>query len=297
MWHVCGHVSGSIWQEAMFVVQGSRRQCMQQFKNHILSSREGINSHCRRFDLLLFAVLAQSDRSCRHSGCRRSDGLLAINHDRSYRPFSMGRCRSTMTAVTVHFRWIAVDQPRLQLPPLFDGSLSINRDCSYRPFSMGRCRSTMTAVTAPFRWIAVNQPWPQLPPLFDGSLSINHDRSYRPFSMGRCRSTMTAVTVPFRWIAVDQPRLQLPPLFDGSLSINRDRTYWRPWFIQLNIRSATRFRDSCWVFFAHRKVARPNWDANAWERWMPGDTNSLRYIPRRSSKNCDMQYANSDRQI
>ena len=29
---------------------------------------------------------------------------------------------------------------------------------------------------------------------------------------------------------------------------------------------------------------------------MTVDTNSLRYLPRRSSKNCDRQFANSDRQ-
>ena len=73
-----------------------------------ISSSEGINSRCRRFDLLLFAVLAQSlsdmtavaavqvvavatcrwrpttnylyDRSCRRSGFRRFDMSLTINY-------------------------------------------------------------------------------------------------------------------------------------------------------------------------------------------------------------------------
>ena len=47
-----------------------------------VSSREGINSHCRRVDLLLFTVLASSvsvDSICRRLGHRRFDVLLAIN--------------------------------------------------------------------------------------------------------------------------------------------------------------------------------------------------------------------------
>ena len=43
------------------------------------SSREGINSRCRRFDLLFFSVLIRYDRNCGSSGCRSSDGSLAIN--------------------------------------------------------------------------------------------------------------------------------------------------------------------------------------------------------------------------
>ena len=61
------------------------------------SSREGINSRCRRFV-----------RSCRRSCCRRSDGPLAFNRDPS-RPCVVaaqfiaapaGRWRWTMTAVS-----------------------------------------------------------------------------------------------------------------------------------------------------------------------------------------------------
>ena len=64
------------------------------------SSREGINSRCRRFDLLLFrgfgSICRRYDRSCRHSRCRHSDGSLAITPGRSYRPFSTGRWRSSV---------------------------------------------------------------------------------------------------------------------------------------------------------------------------------------------------------
>ena len=60
------------------------------------SGREGINCHCRRFDLLLFcrfaSICRRYDRSCRRSGCHRS----------------MGRWRPTV----------------MQLTPLFDGSLA-----------------------------------------------------------------------------------------------------------------------------------------------------------------------------
>ena len=38
-------------------------------------------------------------------------------------------------------------------------------------------------------------------------------------------------------------------------------------------------------FFTDKKFARPKWDANMWEKGMTVDTNSLRYLPRRSSKN------------
>ena len=52
------------------------------------------------------------------------------------------------------------------------------------------------------------------------------------------------------------------------------------------------------VFLAYtKKFARPNWDANAWEKGMTVDANSLRYLPRWLSKNYSMYTANSDRQI
>ena len=62
-----------------------------------LSGSEGItiNSHCRRFDLLLFCRIGsighRYDRSCCRSGCRHSDGSLAINRDHNYRCFGC-RC-------------------------------------------------------------------------------------------------------------------------------------------------------------------------------------------------------------
>ena len=84
---------------------------------------------------------------------------------------------------------------------------------------------------------------------------------------------------------------------DWSLAINRDRRYRLRWFIQLNTRIATRFSRVFWVFFAYTKLARPNWDAISWEDGHSVDTNSLRHLPRQSSKNCDMQLANSDSQF
>ena len=63
------------------------------------SGREGINSRCRRFDLLPFHHFGSTSRRYDRS-CRRSGSVC-----------SMGRCRPTVT----------------QLPPLFDGSLAINR--------------------------------------------------------------------------------------------------------------------------------------------------------------------------
>ena len=53
-------------------------------------------------------------------------------------------------------------------------------------------------------------------------------------------------------------------------------------------------RFSLCVLFAYKKIARPNWDANSWEDVLSVDTNSLRYLLRWSSKNCHLQFANSD---
>ena len=36
--------------------------------------------------------------------------------------------------------------------------------------------------------------------------------------------------------------------------------------------------------------AKPNWDAYSWEEGPTVDANSLGYLPRRSSKNCDLQF-------
>ena len=40
---------------------------------------------------------------------------------------------------------------------------------------------------------------------------------------------------------------------------------------------------------------KPNYDANSREEGPTVDTNSLIYLQRRSSKNCDLQFANNDR--
>ena len=55
-----------------------------------------------------------------------------------------------------------------------------------------------------------------------------------------------------------------------------------------------RFRYRFFGIFPHKKCASPNWDANPWQKGMTVDTNSLRYLPRRSSKNCDLQFVNND---
>ena len=51
------------------------------------------------------------------------------------------------------------------------------------------------------------------------------------------------------------------------------------------------------MFFANKKIARLNWDRKSWEEGMTVDTNSVRYLLRRSSKNCDLRCANIDRHI
>ena len=48
------------------------------------------------------------------------------------------------------------------------------------------------------------------------------------------------------------------------------------------------FRNSFWVFFAYKKIVRPNWDAKSWEDGPSVDMNSLRHLPRWWSKNCDL---------
>ena len=49
------------------------------------------------------------------------------------------------------------------------------------------------------------------------------------------------------------------------------------------------------VFFTYKTNSRPNWDANSWQDMLSDDTISLRHLPRRSSKNCDLHFANNDR--
>ena len=60
------------------------------------SSREGINSRCRRFDLLFFAVLAQSVAAmiavvAAHVVTVPVGRWRSIDRDQRYRPFSTGR--------------------------------------------------------------------------------------------------------------------------------------------------------------------------------------------------------------
>ena len=65
------------------------------------------------------------------------------------------------------------------------------------------------------------------------------------------------------------------------------------WYIQLNTRAATRFHNSLCVFFAYKKLQ----GRTEMRTRETVDTNSLRYLPRRSNKNCDLPFVNSDRQI
>ena len=53
-------------------------------------------------------------------------------------------------------------------------------------------------------------------------------------------------------------------------------------------------RDSLGCFSRIKKNARPIWDANSWQDMLSVDRNSLRHHPRRSGKNCDLQFANTD---
>ena len=84
-------------------------------------------------------------------------------------------------------------------------------------------------------------------------------------------------TMNFRWVASDQP-------WPVAGSFNR------------TLVRRLGFRERFWVFFAYKKCARPNWDTNSWEEGPSVDTNSLRHLPGRSSNNCDLQFANCNRQ-
>ena len=65
-------------------------------------------------------------------------------------------------------------------------------------------------------------------------------------------------------------------------------------FIQINTRAGDAVSPRFWVFFTYNTFAGPNWDMNSWQDVLPVDTNSLRHLPRRSSKSCDLQFTNSD---
>ena len=95
------------------------------------------------------------------------------------------------------------------------------------------------------------------------------------------------------------------PLFDGSAQPSRSyapfrRFRWQSMvvhcFIQINTGAGDPVSPRFLVFFAYRQIARPNWGANSWQDVLSVDTNSLRHLPRRSSQNCDLQFANIDRQ-
>ncbi len=94
-------------------------------------------------------------------------------------------------------------------------------------------------------------------------------------------------------------RCSMAPIRDGVNAPFR-RFRWRSmagrWFIQINTRAGDPVSLRFWVFFAFNKIARANWDANSWQEVLSVDANSLRHLPRRSSKNWDLQFANTDRQ-
>ena len=92
-----------------------------------------------------------------------------------------------------------------------------------------------------------------------GSMCRRYGRSCHRSSCrrGHGRTTVDAVTVPFRRVTGDQPWPRLPP----SLVHSNEHSHGDSVF--------TNF----WVFFAHRKFAMPNWDANSWEEVMSVDTN------------------------
>ena len=55
------------------------------------------------------------------------------------------------------------------------------------------------------------------------------------------------------------------------------------------------FRDRFLLFFAHQKLlGRTEIYANSLEEGLTVNVNSLRHLPRQSSKNCDIQFANAD---
>ena len=71
---------------------------------------------------------------------------------------------------------------------------------------------------------------------------------------------------------------------------------WHTYSDRYGTDSSPYLRDSFWLFFPYAKIARPNWDAKSGQDVLLVDTNSLRQIPIQSSKNCDLQLANIDRQ-
>ena len=82
---------------------------------------------------------------------------------------------------------------------------------------------------------------------------------------------------------------------DGLLAINRDHSN-----CLLGYRCFDVSGDSVFTIvfgcFLPIKIAMLNRDANSWEEGRAVNTNSLRYLPRRSNKNGDLQFANNDKQ-
>ena len=91
---------------------------------------------------------------------------------------------------------------------------------------------------------------------------------------------------------------------DGSLAITRDHSNrllgYRCFDVSLVHSTEHLCGDSVFTIvfgcFLPIKIAMLNRDANSWEEGRVVDTNSLRYLPRRSNKNGDLQFANNDRQ-
>ena len=95
-------------------------------------------------------------------------------------------------------------------------------------------------------------------------------------------------------------------LVSGDRSIDRDRRYAPVSTLHSLVHSTDicarlGLRDSFWVFFSYKKMLGRT-ETRTRDRMyrcrglLSVDTNSLRHLPRRSSKNCDLQFANSDRQ-
>ena len=53
---------------------------------------------------------------------------------------------------------------------------------------------------------------------------------------------------------------------------------WRRCFIQINTREGDPVSRG-FVFFAYKKIARPNWDANLWQNVLSDGTNSFETSP------------------
>ena len=86
-------------------------------------------------------------------------------------------------------------------------------------------------------------------------------------------------------------------LFDGFLAPNRNTVNVPFRRMAINGRSLVHSNKhspgrygvrECFGVFAYKKIVRPNWDTNSWQDVLLVDTNSLRHLPRRSSKNFDI---------